>query len=53
MFASAIPELDCVSVGPQMYDIHTTGERVCVSSVKEIFQVILEVLKRLAKSGIK
>ena len=45
VFASAISGLDCISVGPQMYDIHTPRERVSMSSVKEVFGIILEVLK--------
>ncbi len=46
VFSSALGGLDCISVGPQMYDIHTTGERLSISSTQEIFEVVKEVLKR-------
>ena len=47
LFAGKIPGLDCVSIGPDMLDIHTTGERVSVASVQRTWEYILEVLKRL------
>ena len=46
IFSSALSGLDCISMGPQMYDIHTTGERLSISSTREIFEVVKEVLKR-------
>lgn len=42
-----IPGLDCISYGPQMEDIHTTGERLNISSVKRNWELTLEVLKKL------
>jgi dipeptidase D len=47
IFCKKIPGLDCISYGPQMEDIHTTRERLCISSVKRNWEVTLEVLKRL------
>lgn len=47
VFYKAIPELDCVSIGPNMKDIHTPEERLCISSTKRVFEYLLEVLRRL------
>ena len=43
---SKIPGLDCVSFGPNIYDIHTTEERLSISSTERMWNYILEVLKR-------
>lgn len=45
VFASAINDIDCISVGPQMYDIHTPNERLSISSTEAVFAMILKVLK--------
>ena len=42
-----IPGLDCVSVGPQMHDIHTSRERLDIGSTKRTWDYLLEVLKNL------
>ena len=47
LFAGKLPGLDCVSIGPDMVDIHTTGERMSVASVQRTWEYILEVLRRL------
>ncbi len=39
------PDLDCVSIGPDMKDIHTTNEKLSISSVKRMWEYILELLK--------
>ncbi len=46
MFSEKISDLDCVSIGPDLFDIHTPAERVSVSSVERLWDFILEVLKR-------
>lgn len=47
LFAGKISNLDCVSFGPDIYDIHTTKERLSVSSVRRTWVYLLEILKRL------
>ncbi len=44
-FLGKIPELDCVSIGPDMKDIHTTEEMMSISSVKRVWEFILKVLE--------
>ena len=39
--------LDCVSIGPQMHDIHTSRERLEIESTKRTWEFLLEILKAL------
>lgn len=41
------PDLDIVSFGPDNYDIHTTEERLSISSVQKMYDYIIEILKVL------
>lgn len=47
LLAHKIPGLDCVSIGPDMKDIHTTGERLSISSVNRMWEYLLKVLEVL------
>ena len=47
MISGKIQGLDCISFGPNIYDIHTTKERLSISSALRTWEYILEVLKRL------
>lgn len=47
VFASAMDGLDCISVGPAMMGVHTTGEKLSISSTGTLFEVLLELLKQL------
>lgn len=47
MFAGKIPELDCVSIGPDMKHVHTVKESVSIASVGRIYQFLLEILKQM------
>ena len=42
-----IPGLDCVSIGPQMHDIHTSREKLEIESTERTWKFLLEVLKNL------
>ena len=46
LLAEKIPDLDCVSLGPDMRDIHTTEEKLSISSVKRVWEYCIEVLKQ-------
>ena len=41
------PDLDVVSFGPQMYDIHTTDERVSISSVAKLYDFVKGILEEI------
>lgn len=45
-FVSKIPGLDCISLGPNLYDIHTSRERLEVASVERMFELVKRVLAR-------
>lgn len=45
VFASKINDFDCISIGPDMYDVHTVKERLSVSSTERIFKILLKVLE--------
>ncbi len=45
VFADKIKGLDCISMGPNLFDVHTVLERLQVSSAKRTFDLLLEMLK--------
>ncbi len=45
IFCQKIPGLDCVSIGPDILDIHTPKERLSVSSTVRVWDYLLEILK--------
>ena len=47
MFADKLPGLDCVSFGPNLYDIHTFREHMPIDSVQRTWKFTREVLKRM------
>ena len=47
LLAYKIPELDCVSIGPEMKNIHTTEEELSISSAERVWNYLLNVLQVL------
>ena len=47
LLGEKLPGLDCVSIGPQMHDIHTTREKLDIASTERTWRFLLEVLKAL------
>lgn len=47
IIAGKLPNLDCISFGPEIKDIHTTKERLDIASTERTWRMILEVLKRI------
>lgn len=47
MFTSKIQDLDCVSFGPQLHDIHTCREHFSVCSVNRIWKMLVEILNKM------
>ena len=47
LFYEKIPGLDCVSLGPDMQNIHTTEEKLSISSVERVWEYLLAVLKKI------
>lgn len=44
ILASKLDDLDCVSFGPDMRDIHTTEETLSISSTKRVWEYVVELL---------
>jgi dipeptidase D len=47
LLSEKLPGLDCVSIGPEMHDIHTSREKLGIASTERTWKFILEVLKNL------
>ena len=47
LLSEKLPGLDCVSIGPDMQDIHTSRERLHIASTERTWRFLLEVLKNL------
>ncbi len=45
ILGSKIPDLDCVSIGPQMRDIHTTEETLSISSTRRVWEYLVKLLE--------
>ena len=47
LLSEKLPGLDCVSIGPDMKDIHTSREKLDIASVKRTWEYLLAVLREL------
>lgn len=45
LFAGKIPDLDCISIGPDMAGVHTPDERLSIPSTERTFNLLVEILK--------
>ncbi|MBQ7360172.1 MAG: aminoacyl-histidine dipeptidase [Lachnospiraceae bacterium] len=45
ILASKIEDLDCISFGPNMKDIHTTEETLSISSTKRVWEFLVKFLE--------
>ncbi|MFW5629856.1 MAG: aminoacyl-histidine dipeptidase [Acetivibrio ethanolgignens] len=50
ILAEKMGDVDIISVGPNMKDIHTTEERLSISSTKRLYDLICKVLKDFAEA---
>lgn len=46
LLSEKLPGLDCVSLGPDMKDIHTSRERLSIASTERTWKFLQEVLKK-------
>ena len=47
LLSEKIADLDCVSLGPQMHDIHTSREKLDIASTGRVWELLLNLLKTL------
>lgn len=45
ILAGKIADLDCVSIGPDLSDVHTAQEKMDIASVERVWEYLLAVLK--------
>ncbi len=45
ILSTKIPNLDCVSIGPNIYGIHTTEEHMSIASVQRMWKYLVEIVK--------
>ena len=51
LFYEQLTGLECISMGPDIHNIHTTEETMSLSSVQRVYQLILAILKDLAMNS--
>ncbi len=47
IFKEKMPGLDIISIGPNMYDVHTPEEHVSIPSIEKSWKFLLEILRTL------
>lgn len=47
VFMNKISGLDAISLGPNLYDVHTPDEHLSISSTERVWELMLEVLKEM------
>ncbi len=47
IFASAINDIDCIAVGPTIFDVHTVNEKLSISSTHNLFKLIVDIIGKL------
>ena len=47
MFLSKMPALDIISIGPDMWDVHTPEERVSIASIGKLDNYVRALLRAL------
>ena len=46
VFSSAKDGMDCIAIGPSLYDVHTVNEKLSISSTERIFSLLLKILEK-------
>ena len=39
--------IDCISIGPALYDVHTVNEKLSISSTENVFNILLKILENM------
>lgn len=45
LFKDKRPELDCISIGPDLLDVHTPKERLTISSTQKCYEYLCKILE--------
>lgn len=49
LFVGKLPDMDCISLGPNIHDVHTPNEKLDVASVERTWRLLLEALSSKQK----
>ncbi len=49
LFAEKMPQLDMVSIGPDMWDVHSPRERLSIASTERTYDYLIDVLAALGE----
>lgn len=49
IFKSKCHDMDCVSIGPNMYDVHTPNEHLSISSTERAFTLVKNILASMTE----
>ena len=47
MLSSKIKDLDAISIGPDLFDVHTTNEKLKISSAREMYELVCDLLSKM------
>ena len=47
LFAGKLEGLDCISIGPDMEEVHTPGEKLHIASTRRTWQLLTETLRQM------
>jgi len=47
LFAEKFDQIDAISFGPNLYDVHTPNEHMSISSIQRTWEYLLEILKHV------
>lgn len=47
LLTEKVGQIDMVSIGPNLYDVHTPEEQLSISSTERVYNFLVEVLKRM------
>lgn len=49
IFMSKMPDLDCVSIGPNMYEVHSPNEHLSISSTERGYEFVKKILAAMTE----
>ena len=47
LFKEKLGDIDMISFGPDMFDVHTPEERLSIESTENVWNYLLEILKNI------
>lgn len=47
VFSSKLKGLDCIAIGPDIYDVHTANEKLSIPSVGKMYGLLIKLLEKM------